>query len=504
MLITLTGSLPDERSGVVRQAHRRFLPAVRDVQKILQPEVIQLPERQDGEKTLLRFENLIFSDKSEKNPAGERIRMFEVRSPGHEVREALRWIKEKILRRGVAPSECVLIVPRLGLYRPLLKAAALEFQVPLFFSAGEEPGSTPAAAALLGLLEVPLGYPRRALFELLRCPFFDLQGLGLQPGDTVLLENICRKGRVTGGREQWQEAFDLLRTEEDPFSETEEPAADDLFHVLLPKGGELQRLREALEGLFTCLEIPSENKTLTFWANWLLTLLTDLDFCRLKGSPQEQISADGSLFEIVKELLQEMLYSERLFGGRELDYTTFTAELQARLRLSMPRESESWRGAVNVLDLLQVRGLRFEAAAVLGLSEGVFPQIERPDPFISEEKRLELGLERQMGREQAGLFYQAVTRADSWLLLTRPYLGESGEAWEPSPYWLAAAALLEESPLTIHTEEFRPLNEAASLQEKFYRLARWLPDQAEKRSKQRRKDTLGAHPGSSRGIGPEE
>ena len=204
MLITLTGSLPDERPGVVRQAQRRFLPAVRDVQKILQPEVIQLPERQDGEKTLLRFENLIFSDKSEKIPAGERIRMFEVRSPGHEVREALRWIKEKILRRGVAPSECVLIVPRLGLYRPLLKAAALEFQVPLFFSAGEEPGSTPAAAALLGLLEVPLGYPRRALFELLRCPFFDLQGLGLQPGDTVLLENICRKGRVTGGREQWQ------------------------------------------------------------------------------------------------------------------------------------------------------------------------------------------------------------------------------------------------------------------------------------------------------------
>ena len=45
----------------------------------------------------------------------------------------------------------------------------------------------------------------------------------------------------------------------------------------------------------------------------------------------------------------------------------------------------------------------------------------------------ELNLEPRLGREQAGLFYQAVTRADNFLLLTRPTLAGDGERWEGFP-----------------------------------------------------------------------
>ena len=480
LLITLTGDLAEEQTGELRQAYRRFLPAVEEVKRALQPEVIRLTEKQEGENPLIKFEAQLFTGTKEKILAGEKICMLEMRSPGQEVREALRWTKEKILRQAVPPSECVLILPGAELYRPLLQTAALEFQVPLFFPSADDPGRTPAAAALLGLLEVPEGFPRRQLFDLLRCPFFDLQSLGLQAGDALLLENICRLGRVTAGREQWQEAFDLLESETALPDETLELDEEELLQARLTRGSELNRLRRGLEALFELLDVPAEGKTLTFWAAWLEKRLENLDFCRLKENPQNQAEKEGCVFSLVKDLLQEMLYSERLFGSQEVDFPGFRAELQARLELSVPQETGTGRGAVPVLDLLQARGLRFKAAALLGLSEGIFPKIERPDPFLSEEKRQELGLERQMGREQAGLFYQAVTRADSWLLLTRPYLGESGEAWEPSPYWLAAAEVLEETPRTVRPEDFLPLSEAASLQEKYYHLARRQPEEAEK------------------------
>ena len=124
--------------------------------------------------------------------------------------------------------------------------------------------------------------------------------------------------------------------------------------------------------------------------------------------------------------------------------------------------------------LMEARGMRVDALAVLGLAEGVFPSVERADPFLSEEVRGLLGMEAQLGQEQAGLFYQVVTRADRYLLLTRPYLAKDGESWEPSPYWNALQELLEDKPLRIHPDQARPLSEAASPNELlFWAARRW-------------------------------
>jgi ATP-dependent helicase/DNAse subunit B len=77
-----------------------------------------------------------------------------------------------------------------------------------------------------------------------------------------------------------------------------------------------------------------------------------------------------------------------------------------------------------------------------------------------------LGLEPRLGREQSGLFYQAVTRADRYLLLTRPYLADDGERWEASPYWHAVTSLLpDQRPECIQPEGLRALSEAASPEE---------------------------------------
>jgi ATP-dependent helicase/DNAse subunit B len=120
---------------------------------------------------------------------------------------------------------------------------------------------------------------------------------------------------------------------------------------------------------------------------------------------------------------------------------------------------------VLVLRVLEARGIRFQAVAVLGLSEGIFPEVEREDPFLNEAIRESIGLDPRLGRDQGGLFYQAVTRADQFLLLTRPYLAEDGSSWEPSPFWTAADDLFVDVVKRVRPDEPRALKDAASPEE---------------------------------------
>ena len=98
--------------------------------------------------------------------------------------------------------------------------------------------------------------------------------------------------------------------------------------------------------------------------------------------------------------------------------------------------------AIQVLSIFEARGLRFQAAALVGLAEGIFPSVERADPFLSEDVRAELGMEPRLGQDQAGIFDQLVTRANQKLLLTRPYLAQDGEGWEASPFWNAVIEVI--------------------------------------------------------------
>ncbi len=157
--------------------------------------------------------------------------------------------------------------------------------------------------------------------------------------------------------------------------------------------------------------------------------------------------------------------------GGPLDYAAFCSTLLSVLEGAGNLDDRT-PGAILAMRLLEARGLRFEAVAILGLAEGSFPRVERPDPLLDEAMRARLGLAARLEREQLGLFYQAVTRADSALLLTRPYLAESGDPWEPSPYWNAVSSLFPRTVQRVRPEDLRPLSEAASWQEALFWAAR--------------------------------
>ncbi len=172
-----------------------------------------LPDTPHLTGKLLALEAGLFEPPAVASPvaAGDELTLLEVNTPVDEAREALRWIKACMVRRGLSPSACAVAVPDFNTYRAPLEAAGRECGIRLCFSQGQQLASTPEAAALLDLLALQRDdFPRRALLDTIRSPFFNLSAFGFKPGDGKSLEIASRWGQVIEDIECWQKTLQRL------------------------------------------------------------------------------------------------------------------------------------------------------------------------------------------------------------------------------------------------------------------------------------------------------
>lgn len=462
ILITLPGELPFHRA-----AQRRFESAYQALVSRLPVTVRSLPARVFLPDQLRQIEAALFETEAGKVEPGEHLQLIEARSPAEEAREALRWLKARVVRDGISLQACVVVTPDPDRYHPCLRLAAVEFGLPLRFTQGEVLAQSPAISALIGLVNLPaLNYPRRPLLDAIRSPYFDLSAYGLDRRSADVLDEVSRYGQVIEGREQWDEVFERLAQAPAP---AELEGEEELHAPGLPRGEQAANLHHALRRFFERLSPPGEPDTLTGWVRWLEDLLDEWRY-----DAQGVGEHDQAAFEHFRETLRALVVGEAVTGWQTVDYASFAAELRGALEGVGYQDPLSGGGpAVAVIRMIEARGVRFQAVAILGLSEGIFPVVERADPFLAENLRQDLDLESRLQREQAGLFYQAMTRSDRFLLLTRPYLADDGEKWEPSPYWKAVLALLPDHAVQlIRPDDPRALEEAASAQEALFWAAR--------------------------------
>jgi ATP-dependent helicase/DNAse subunit B len=451
LIITLPGELDRGRA-----ANRRFARSLAALKAALpDAELESYPELAHLPAPLRHLEQRLFEPGPRPIKAQANVRLLETRSPVDEAREVLRWMKARIVRDGLRPDECALVTPDPERYRQYLREAGAEFGLPLRFTHGESLASAPGIAALIDLIALPvLNWPRRSTLDALRTPYFDTAQFGLGARAADQLELVSQFGQVVEGLDQWRESLERLKgmaLDEDRGTPT------------LPYGEEAEALWKSLEAFAERLT-PPDRRPIQAWIEWLEDLLEELHFFERQQTGRDQAAAVG-----LRAALRALVLGGELEAQAPVEFEAALAELRSTLEgTNFQERMKRSRPAILVLRVLEARGLRFRAVAVLGLSEGQFPEIERADPFLSEELRAELGLEPRLGREQAGLFYQAVTRADQSVLLTRPTMAEDGEIWEPSPFWKAARSLLAEEPMHLTPGAPRALNEAASAEEALF------------------------------------
>ena len=437
-LITLTGDIQRPQ----RPAHLRFQRA----QNALTNSLNIQPEMLDSVSLLspviARTEAAIFEPGVvESVPLEDHdIEFIEAQTRSAEVRSVLRWIKARIVRDGLALSDVAIFARSLEPYRPYLDEVAAEFGVPLRVAGGLPLIENPAVSALLSLLCLPVDdWPRRGVMEAWTSPYFDFSGRDA----ASLLDEISRAAKVIKGLEQWREAFEAVKTRQ----ETDDPEAE-------AKNPQISRI----EGLLTCessfyafvdLLTPPENASSREFTGFVEAILGD-DPAFTPGEPggmnivacaranSSTAERDMAALRAFKDVLRGLVLAEAVIGEETLPYAAFLAALRAVLEtvsFSLPDQP-----GVMAASALDGRGLSFQAIALMGLSEGEFPKQEREDILLRERDRTALRergllLDTRLHGDEATLFYQAVTRGRQRLLLTRPYLAEDGQSWEPSPYW---------------------------------------------------------------------
>lgn len=452
VLITLPGLITADRS-----AHLAFKKQVDELQASLSPTISTLSNPTFLPEELGHIEKYLFEPVSPVGNARGNLLMLETRSPVDEVREVLRWVKKLVLRKGVNLDDMVIITPNPGLYHPLFKTIASEFGIPLHFSIDDPLNQSPAITALLALLKLPeQNYKARSIINVLRSPYFTS---GMEVETIDLLEMISRVAQIIEGKDQWEETWKRL---ENSSIENKNLLDSERNAPALPRGEEATLLKSRLDAFFDVITPPEGVLSLTEWIVWLEKMLEELLYYKKLESEQE-ISA----YQAFQEVLRAFIASETIMGARLVNFQQFLLDLESTIPKEHYRENEKLnQSKLHIGTIPHARGARFQAVVLLGLSEGLFPAVEHPDPFLDEDFRARLGLESRLQREQASLFYQAVTRADQYLLLTRPYLTDNGEEWEASAFWNAVKHITpDDTRIKVHPDHLQPFEDAGSTQE---------------------------------------
>ena len=485
-LITLTGDLqhPD------RPAHRRF----RRAQNVLVSSLSIRPEAMDSASMLVssiaNVESALFENRQPEIPSGHDIpnpkseipfgndvEFIEAQTRAIEARAALRWLKIRIVRDGMKPGDVAVLARDIEPYRPFLEETAAEFGMPLRLVGGQPLNENPAIAALLSLFSLSCGreaWPRRAVLEAWRSPYFDWSGLGIRPVDAAALDEISRLGHVTAGLEQWREAFIM-------WEKRRLVADDEEGDSHLPVGEEngVSKKFEAFVALLTPPAEATAKQCIAFIENLLGDDPANLPSPsgRWAGGEAIKIVAcarnnpataerDVAALSAFKDVLRGLALAEVTLQTGPLAYSTFYIDLLGAVEAA----TYTVPSLIGILaaSVLNGRGLAFEAVALMGLSEGEFPRQEREDILLRESDRAVLRehgllLESRLRGDEGSLFYQSVTRARQRLLLSRPYLAEDGQPWEASAFWDEMRRLNGgKIPVRVRPEDKLDTAEAAS------------------------------------------
>lgn len=342
---------------------------------------------------------------AERIDPGDAVRLLEAGGERAEVELVAAEVLE-LLKRGVPAEEIAVVYRSLDGSAALIQRVFDAFGIPVAIER-----EVPFAHTALG----------RGVLAMARC--------ALLPEEEASAAELLAYLRTPGvvGRIELVDRLEAVVLQEGLRTAAEARELSDL------RFGELDALREARDPL---REIERQARRLLGLTHRGEAALLDRD---------EQLDA-GALAVLVRSLAELKEVGERISGP---ELVAVLEELTVRAGAG-GRAGAGRAGTVLVAEPLQIRARRFRAVFVCGLQEGSFPAPGAPEPFLSDERRRELGAasglrlrprEDSLPRERY-LFYSCLSRATERLVLSWRSSDEEGNIELASPFIADVAELL--------------------------------------------------------------
>ena len=459
--LTLPGSQEAEENE--RLVNRRFSRSLEQVQKVLSirnaersaKSAIYLPDMlKHLVENIFKQQPFIWSDHNPSSPKS--LILLEAGTQEDEVREVLRQIKSWIIRDEIPISSCAIFAPRLDAYAPALRRISEEMQIPLNFGRKESLIESPAVKTLFSLLRLqPEGLKTNTLMNCLRFPYISS---GLTPEQVNWLDIISRQLSMTGGLEQWEEAWNILQKKDAADGMNDEDGNLLPESISIPDSAELLLLKNGLQKFIDSITPPQRNQEIPAWVAWLKGVCEKI---QLRSHIRQEEESDYFAFTAC---LEELVIEDRMVSRQNIDYDHFlvalTENITASERSTSPQQSAN---SIFTGEITWARGIRFQAAAFLGFAESVFPSAVAEDVIIDQSLQNRLKIPLSADIDQSGLLIQVLSRADEKLLISRPCITDAGDEWEESLYWSAIRQIVPENTIRhIRSSTKRSLSEAAS------------------------------------------
>jgi ATP-dependent helicase/nuclease subunit B len=324
--------------------------------------------------------------------------LFDAPNPYVEAEMTARAFRRLYDAGGYVWDDFAVILRTMGDYAPILSAVFERYGIPLGVDGPEKLAENPLLATLLHLLAVVRwGWRRDDVPAFLKS--------GYTAPDKLAADALRRRAKTAGvreGRERW---LKLLAHAED----------DSVAAVL----HEMARY----DALLTRGQAPPEE-----FAALVREIIVQFDLeARIDLGERTRQERDRTALKEALDVMQDVVQMAALSGRAMLSFAEFHEELLAAWEQTTSL-APVHGDVVRIVEPYDSRERPIKVAAVMGLTERVFPRRITEDPFLRDDERaalrrtLGLDLEEQKGRadDERFFFYLAVTAPSERLILSYP------------------------------------------------------------------------------------
>ncbi|MBN1539717.1 MAG: PD-(D/E)XK nuclease family protein [Candidatus Thermoplasmatota archaeon] len=342
-----------------------------------------------GEKALSR----LVSDRKIKAICGT--------DPMNETRSVFRDIKRRCLEEGLPPSSISMVLPSKRSRDDVVRAAALEYGVPVDQGEDLPLETVPIISDLMMLLGLPgNGFRRSEVVETLSSPFMMLEsgdGTRLTGFDLELLTRLAGMGPTRRSPEEgWSR----------PLMELAGVAPDHVRELAIRFRPPLLELLEKLDAASRGRRTVKEHLETVSGIISYLRMEEMLEVVLGEGErTSKAVGGEGpfemnrSAFRTFRSLLRSIERRSRVLSLGRTPFPEFLKSIGMEVSRSRVRSAPRSAG-VQVMGLEEAAGLKLGTAYFMDLVEGSLPSVEGSFRFLSDPERLDLGLPASSDRRK--------------------------------------------------------------------------------------------------------
>ncbi len=326
----------------------------------------------------------LFDEAAHPEPLREGLVRFHHAQGGQaEVTTAARLALAAVAR-GAVPEEIAIVARGSVPYAAAIEEAFLDAEIPFTTSLATPLRREPLVHDTLALLRAAGDdFPRELTAEVLASRWIRWKALpdSPEPPSGDLAESFSRRAGIVGGLDAWNRDLPAWAASE---IEPEDAAEDERAEARARVAWRISEVRRIASAV-AALDKACSADTPRTWSEHSRRIAA---LARGALDASERGERASAALEALLGLLEEMADLEVALGDtRRVAFAEALGWLERAVGEASLAIATEDRGGIRVLDAAQARGLVFERLLLLGMNAGVFPRVDREDPFLPDAVR---------------------------------------------------------------------------------------------------------------------